>query len=189
MIMPSGTIRFTTDQSTLETYSNGVYTLQIHRIDVARGFESKIYTGAQKRAEWILFRTEAAREAHITKRKNWLDSAAKVKLDRAAERRSFDATEHFKVGDILVSSWGYDQTNVDFYIVNAVTRGMVTIEEIGSTPVPGSEGFMSQTVVANPDWRSGEITKHRVTSASVKIESYAYAHKWGGEPKYNSWYA
>jgi hypothetical protein len=37
-----------------------------------------------------------------------------------------------KVGDILVSLWGYDQTNVDFYEVTAVTRSTVVIRRIAA---------------------------------------------------------
>lgn len=55
-----------------------------------------------------------------------------------------------KQGDILVSSWGYEQTNVDFYEVVKVTAKTVTLIPIErkvqlkgfmryeATPIPGS---------------------------------------------------
>lgn len=36
-----------------------------------------------------------------------------------------------KVGDIFVSSWGYDQTNVDCYQVIRTTAAMVTVVKVG----------------------------------------------------------
>ena len=36
-----------------------------------------------------------------------------------------------KVGDILYSSWGYDQTNIDFYKVVKVSEFSVWIQELG----------------------------------------------------------
>ena len=36
----------------------------------------------------------------------------------------------FIVGDILYSSWGYDQTNIDFYQVVKVTAKTITVKEI-----------------------------------------------------------
>lgn len=37
-----------------------------------------------------------------------------------------------KIGDIFRCSWGYEQTNVDYYVVVKVTKKMVTLQEIGS---------------------------------------------------------
>jgi hypothetical protein len=47
------------------------------------------------------------------------------------------ATNHdIKAGDIFYSSWGYDQTNVDYYIVTRVVgRCSVELQEIGTAKV------------------------------------------------------
>jgi hypothetical protein len=37
-----------------------------------------------------------------------------------------------KVGDILYSSWGYDQTNIEFFKVVKVSEFSVWIQEVGS---------------------------------------------------------
>lgn len=163
--------------------------LRIVRITNARGqFESKIWMGKAKRPEWVLFRKLESREAHITSRKAGWDSAQAFKQERAAARKAFDATEVFPVGTILVSSWGYDQTNVDFYEVLAVTRQMVTIEKIGQKRTKTLTD-MSEHVTANPAHRTGKITRHRATSANLRLETYAYASVWNGTPKYQSHYA
>jgi hypothetical protein len=50
----------------------------------------------------------------------------------------------YKVGDILHHSWGYDQTNCDFYQVVEAKKASVILKKIGAKTVPGSEGFMSR---------------------------------------------
>lgn len=57
-----------------------------------------------------------------------------------------------EVGDVFESSWGYDQTNVDYYEVVGFTPSgkSVKLRKIGAIGVPGSDGFMSRRVVANP---------------------------------------
>lgn len=53
---------------------------------------------------------------------------AQVKAERSATRKAF--RHGYEVGDVLYSSWGYDQTNVDFYQVIATTAKTVTFREI-----------------------------------------------------------
>jgi hypothetical protein len=95
--------------------------------------------------------------------------------------------EPLKVGDILVSSWGYDQTNVDFYQVVAVSpKGGVTIREIGKE-FAGETGGPSEKVVAVPNSFTGPPMKKRPTPyGSVKISSYARAFKWDGKPAHQT---
>lgn len=50
------------------------------------------------------------------------------KEERKNERK--EMTNHAKVGDIVVCSWGYDQTNIDFYQVTRLTKKGVYYKEI-----------------------------------------------------------
>ena len=102
--------------------------------------------------------------------------------------------EKFKVGSILMSSWGYDQTNVDFYKVKRRTRRSVWLVEIGSELVEGSGGFMSGKVTAVPERETGKTFMKRIRvvddeEVSVSIESYANAYPWNGRECSCSWYA
>lgn len=100
------------------------------------------------------------------------------------ERRASRKNPHsLKVGDLLKSSWGYDQTNVDFYeVVELNGKTMVTIEKIGGKPWKNTEDPESEYddwyVSPNPEVRTGELSKHRVnpSSNSVRITSYANAY-------------
>ncbi len=100
-----------------------------------------------------------------------------------------------KVGDVLVSSWGYDQTNVDFYQVIAVTRASVRTRKIGKNylvsqasrtqdmVVPAIGAFIDQNI-------KGET--HRIqknygdAGYNVTIASYASAYRWDGKPRFET---
>lgn len=94
------------------------------------------------------------------------------------------------VGDILYSSWGYEQSNVDFYQVVAVKGSMITVREIGATIVSATRG--SDMVAAKPDTFIGPEMKKRVkkcygdTGYAITIESYADAYLWDGTPRHQT---
>ncbi len=52
------------------------------------------------------------------------------------------------VGDIFETSWGYDQTNVNYYKVVRVTAMKAEVVPIGSTLADGSDS----SVLPNPDY-------------------------------------
>lgn len=111
-----------------------------------------------------------------------------------------------KPGDVFVESWGYDQTNVDFYVVTRVTQSSVYLKPCGARPV--GEG-MSTRLVPDPskvgEFRCareerigkvnarGEVVK-RVKAGWqgepwLKLTSYSGASLWDGERSYFDTYA
>lgn len=102
-----------------------------------------------------------------------------------------------KVNDILVCSWGYDQTNVDFYKVLKLSPSgkSITIQRINSQVK--EDGFMCGTSVpAVPhtvsDYRGEPMTKRikiMEDGYCVNISSYSTAFLWDGKPERCSWYA
>ena len=76
-----------------------------------------------------------------------------------------DAFNHLlKVGDILVSSWGYSMIIVDFYKVIKVMPKMIEYVRIDEKDMV-STGFLCGTVMPDPD-RERERTDYVVISAS-----------------------
>lgn len=106
------------------------------------------------------------------------------KVERAEKRK---APTTYKVGDILTSSWGYDQTNVDFYrVMKVIGARTVELRKIGSKIVSGSGGPTTH-VVADPDhFVSDETLTKRVSDGYVSLNSYASACLWDGKPKYET---
>jgi hypothetical protein len=86
-------------------------------------------------------------------------------------------------GDILYASWGYDQTNVDFYQIVSVQDKTVMLREIAS------EGTKNEYVIPVPGKFIGppmrKLPRGRGTDpGSVRLTSYSSAYKWDGNPKY-----
>lgn len=106
----------------------------------------------------------------------------KYKQDRIDERKNFQ--HNLKEGDILYASWGYDQTNVDFYQVKEVIGKSVVIQGIQSKIV--AERQQSNQVVPVPNAFHGQPMKKipggSGGSPSVKLTSYSSARLWDGKP-------
>lgn len=85
------------------------------------------------------FANPANREAFIDKEVGKAFQHEETVLAKRTERAGF--RHGYKVGDLLVSSWGYDQTNIEFYQVTKTTEKQVTVFEIGQIPVGVSDGY------------------------------------------------
>jgi hypothetical protein len=101
-----------------------------------------------------------------------------------------------KAGEIFVSSWGYDQTNVDFYKVleDAPYGKFAKLKSLGNKFVKFNESGMCGSVVPNLEIECGEVIKKKVLGQkygkpAFKVRSCSYAYPWSGNPQHNSWYA
>ena len=66
---------------------------------------------------------------------------------KAKKKEAQQNMQHnYKVGDIIYNSWGYDQTNIDFYQIVQVKTKSIMINRIGKCYVEGTEAFMSSNV-------------------------------------------
>ena len=90
-----------------------------------------------------------------------------------------------KQGDIFVSSWGYDQTNVDFYEVVKVAAKTVTLIPIERKVQ--LKGFMRYTAMPIPGSGKGKAFRRRIPAC--RISSYATARLWDGKAREGSSYA
>jgi hypothetical protein len=120
-----------------------------------RGFSVRVYNTNAKAYNALkynyIFRTEEARKEWIDNIIRNINSWEQTKLERKAAKKAFKNPA--KVGDVLCASWGYDQTNIDFYQVTAVKGKMVEVKEVAGAHVEGSgEGmFMADQVTAKPN--------------------------------------
>jgi hypothetical protein len=111
------------------------------------------------------------------------------KVERKEENAKALAGVQPKVGDILYSSWGYDQTNVDWYQVTRVMPRGIEIREI-SGKIVRENG--SQDLVAGEANRFIGPPMKKIPRPSgpgkyaVKITSFASAYLWDGKPKYQT---
>lgn len=115
-----------------------------------------------------------------------MKSHEESKAVRKAERCK---PHSLKVGDILYSSWGYDQTNIDFYqVIEVNSPTMVTIR--GINDVATQDGYMQGTRTPCKDQFHGEPMRKKASpDNSIKLNSHTYASLWDGKPKRYTAYA
>lgn len=97
---------------------------------------------------------------------------------------------NFKIGDIISTSWGYDQTNVDFYQVVGVTDKMVKMKEIESRVE--QDNFMSgRTLPVKDKFANDEVITKKVKDYAGEFISFEFGigRKWNGKSLRCSWYA
>jgi hypothetical protein len=161
--------------------------LEIYTYEDSKGVpHAMAFAGKQSKPLWhYWFHSEDGRQRKIDDairdRKKHIEFKEKQRQERLQYRHGL------KVGDILYSSWGYDQTNVDFYQVTAVVGDKrVKIRPIAKKAVSyGGPG--GNRVVPVPNRFAGpEQTKIVGVGDCVKVSSFAWAHKWDGRPLYET---
>jgi len=74
--------------------------------------------------------------------------------------------EQVRIGDIFHSSWGYDQTNTEYFKVKSISKSGKTcsVVMISYETVPGSEGFMCDSITPIPEKEvhNGELCTVRI---------------------------
>ena len=89
-----------------------------------------------------------------------------------------------KVGDIYVSQWGYDQTNVDYYQVMQVKSKTAVLAQIGCNKT--YTGPMNGTCVPDTSVVGRKAIAKRILTLTdnepyFKMTSYSSAYPWNGE--------
>jgi hypothetical protein len=81
----------------------------------------------------------------------------------------------YKVGDLFRRSWGYDQTNIDWYEVVKVTGKMLWVREIAQECV--ATGDMTGRTTPQPgQYLKGDPKKCLAQDGCIKINHYAHAY-------------
>ena len=152
----------------------------------AIGFAGK----AQRPSFNFLFRSPEARQKHID---DFLAGRKRVDEARAARKAQIVQPHTLTVGAIMVASWGFDQTTVDFFeIVGVPSARYVLLRPIAQKTVDnsGAVDSMAEHVIAQPGAYIGPAKRHRVTASNaIRLTSYSSAYVWDGRPQYQSHYA
>ena len=113
-----------------------------------------------------------------------------------------------RVGDVLVSSWGYDQTNVDFYRVVSLTASGKSVRIVPVAQrvhsyskgcehvvpgelVTGADGMLGMTTslirwYEVHSWFQGESRIEEGWCVGVPMGYKSTAHLWGGQPVFQT---
>lgn len=127
------------------------------------------------------FKNAEQRLAEVTRTFTNVKAWADRKAERKAKAAEASANHGVKVGDVFRSSWGYDQTNVDYYQVVAVGNKTATFCKIAQ--LSESDGFLQGNCVPATNQFIGKPFKKLIqkssteSSAYIKIYSFANAYK------------
>lgn len=89
-----------------------------------------------------------------------------------------------QVGTYFYTSWGYEQTNIDWYRVEAlIGKTMALVTKVAAMDASdGKEGWMQGKSVPS-DKAVGEPFKVRLNGDGFKVNGRNYAYLWDGKPK------
>jgi len=162
---------------------------------------SAIYTSDDEERGRFYLHIFAGKALRTSDRSGWYrnaniraDAIERFKQSRAGyhaakmlRRQAAKKPHTLKVGDILNTSWGYEQTSVEFYEVVAVSGVMVKLRQIAADTT--ETGFMSGVTIPYPGEFIGEPIRRRASTSNwVRIHTSASASPWNGRPQHVSWY-
>ena len=139
---------------------------------------------AEKPQLYATFRTAEERDLAIEQYLNRRKERAESNLERRKERR-LTRDHDVKVGDIYYTSWGYDQTNIDFYEVVNVRGSRIDLKELTQKVVNQGDAGYDDKVVPGDTFANDKIytVSARADGTLTSLSSFEYLHKWDGQPK------
>lgn len=146
---------------------------------------------AGKPAWFYRFRNMAELETHIARQ---IDNRTKSLEVKSAYKQARNAEVEVKIGDVFRASWGYDQTNIDYYQVTRII-GAKTVEVRKISAISWGTEYMQGRSVPDTDNFVGRPMVKRVKNAgrnraSIRIASYCDAYQMEpvieGTPLYES---
>jgi len=156
---------------TLKQCDAVVYINRSRERPTARGYVGK----SLKHSFFYNFKTVEKMFAYIAEFHNGQRARTEATAARKAERVAFRHT--LAVGDVLYSTWGYDQTNLDFYQVTAL-RGDHQIEarEIESESLSKDGEWTGRAVPKIDAFKKGDAKRYTVKPGNcIRTASYAHA--------------
>lgn len=155
----------------------------------------------QKAFFWIRFRSMERLAEYCNE---WISNKEKIaayEAERKARKAELMAnmSHSFKIGEIYYDSWGWEQTNIDFYQVVEVKAKSIKIQRIASkyAPSENQKGISSMAAYVEPV-ENGFIGEPILKKVNVMIEANSHSyyikseHGWISKynnPVYSSWYA
>jgi hypothetical protein len=196
--METKTLRQTRQQTVIDTFikENGATLEQFHALKFLR---YSLVLSAPHYA-WCIaaFRRNAPNPyAHYRydtheQRESWINDQKKMEqssfenLERW-HQRGIEEARSIIPGSILYSSWGYEQTNIDFYQVISRKGDFVMLQEIGKHKTFAHFADRNWddrgSCTANPTAKIGEPMRKKINKhGAITLTTYSSARPWNGQP-------
>ena len=181
-------------------YENADLAMNVYGVELANGkYAAKCFLGKAIKPVWFYsFKNKEAVEAMIESTANNQKAVKETKAKWAAERKAAKAVPmDVKVGTVFKASWGWEQTNVDFYeVTKIISPTMVEVTPISAAKT--EEQWLAGKCVPVVGSFKGEPMKKKITGyngkASFKASSCATAYQFdpigfeNGKPVFQSVY-
>lgn len=140
------------------------------------------FCGKQSKPVWhYQFKDQAGLDRNVAELRASLELRAKWKAERKAEAEALKAQGHgVQVGDVFRCSWGYDQTNIQYYeVIELKGSSGAVIRELAQER--DEDAFMQGSCVPLVGEYIGEPMVKRIQAAykggaSIKIYDFASAY-------------
>lgn len=128
----------------------------------ARGYRGR----ALKPAFALRYRSAERRTKHVS------EFMAACHEQAASKKVESNKTRTLEIGNVLVASWGYDQTNIDYYMVTQlIGKAMVEVCKIGKDTNPTE--FMQGECIPDKSNIIGEPMRKNPDGDTIKV-----GHTW-----------
>lgn len=142
-----------------------------------------VFGGKRSKPDWhFRFPNEERMEAKIAE---WIENQEARAASAKARRAEKNVGHSLKVGDVLHSSWGYDQTNADFYqVVEVPSKCFVIVREIGYETI-SDNGPSTRVVPVKDSFKTDPKRYKSGKTNSISVASYANAYKTNWEDSHH----
>ena len=186
---------FLTPLQTKSMYTSGYHRMtewecdgvEFYAKEKENGMVVQAFIGKQSKPCWrYLYPKTESGSVNLNKRiestKKSILARALSKIESKKERKN--EIENIKAGDILYTSWGYEQTNIDFYKVLDKKGRTIVLQEL-QKQMTEANSSMSGYVIPRETFTDREP----FTTRTLKLSSYSWLSPWDGKRQYCSWYA
>jgi hypothetical protein len=157
-----------------------------------------VFGGKRAKPDWhyhfVRFNGSSPEEQREKRIKEWIENQRERAEATRKRRKEANKGHTLKVGDVLSASWGYDQTNVNFFqVVEVPSKCYVVVRGIASLTVrdegpstyvrPVKDAFLA-------DDRGGKAKRYKAgPNNSISWENYANAYQtsWDAEHYETGW--
>ena len=127
-----------------------------------------MFYGKQAKPLWrFRFRNEAEMERRVREGFEGRRAHARALEKDRAERKAY--VNHYKVGDIMRTHWGYEQTNIEYFEVVEVKGKHVIVREIAKDGY--STGWAMEQVGPMPGNYVGKPKRRLAQKTHIKIDN------------------
>jgi hypothetical protein len=119
------------------------------------------------------------------------DIESKLKYKEEKKNKAKAVYDNLNIGDVIYTSWGYDQTNIDFYqVTGKFGSNSLKIRELDDKDVPEADNGISPMAGKKIPIKDKftDVEKTIRVMGYLKVDNHI-AYIWDGKPMYYSWYA